>query len=616
MYVGGKNPVILLKKEKETYSLASNIYYIYKILFRRRPIMVFYIIMMIVFTVSIPLIHNMIPAMAVDSIVRSNNSTVFILRMLFILFLYGGFTFLNQTLESISDYYIGQTQNHDFLLKLLMKSLRTDYENVEPQSQQRMINKASHSVNMYRQGVNMMYYTTPSFIANIIGLLIYATTITIMDYRILLVIVVGSFLGIYLEYRARKVDLSYKEEQYCIWGRFYYLKRVGMSIEGAKDIRIYGMKDWIFHGFMRLVDRNKRMNIAKSKGWLFVLLADNIMSLIRDLLAYGILLTQVVNGRLSLAEFLFALGIVSGISTWIRSLRNNWSDLLNGNIMLRDFRAFEDMPNQFLREGGLELSDKNQTPPRIEFRNVSFQYEESATPILKNLNFTIEAGENIALVGHNGAGKTTLVKLLCGLYHVSSGEILVNGHPIESYNLDQYHQLFSTIFQETFTLPLSILSNVSGVAIEQTDVMKARDCLRKSGLWDAIDRMKEKEYTYLTQTFHPEGIELSGGMVQKLMLARAMYKDAPIMVLDEPTAALDPIAESMMYEEYKEISDHKTSIFISHRLASTKFCDRIIYLEDGEIVEEGTHDELLTLNKRYAEVFGIQSQYYKEQEDH
>lgn len=136
MYVGGKNPVILIRKEKETYSLASNIYYIYKILFRKRPIMVFYIILMIVFTVSIPLIKNFIPAMAVDSIVRSNNPTVFILRMLFILFLYGGFTFLNQTLESISDYYIGQTQNHDFLLKLLMKSLRTDYENVEPQSQQ------------------------------------------------------------------------------------------------------------------------------------------------------------------------------------------------------------------------------------------------------------------------------------------------------------------------------------------------------------------------------------------------------------------------------------------------------------------------------------------------
>ncbi|MDE5746870.1 MAG: ABC transporter ATP-binding protein/permease, partial [Acetatifactor sp.] len=248
----------------------------------------------------------------------------------------------------------------------------------------------------------------------------------------------------------------------------------------------------------------------------------------------------------------------------------------------------------------------------IRLEHVSFRYEGKQEDTIHDLSLTIAPGEKIALVGHNGAGKSTLVKLLCGFYHPTQGRILVGGHSIEEYDLNEYYKLLSTIFQEANMLPLSIACNVSGMGEEHTDMDKVRKCLEEAGLSGDIEKLENREQTYLTQTFRPDGVELSGGMTQKLMLARAIYKDAPIFVLDEPTAALDPIAESRVYQEYDKFADRKTSIFISHRLASTKFCDRILFLEKGEILEEGSHEELLGQGGKYAEMFQIQSQYYQE----
>ena len=250
--------------------------------------------------------------------------------------------------------------------------------------------------------------------------------------------------------------------------------------------------------------------------------------------------------------------------------------------------------------------------PQIEFKNVSFRYEEKGEDILKDISFSIHPGEKIALVGNNGAGKTTLVKLLCGFYHPTSGDILIGGHSIETLNLDEYHDLLAVIFQDINTIPVSIASNVSGRVEEETDMRKVHECLLRAGLWKDVEVLDRKELTSLTQSFDPDGIQLSGGMMQKLMLARCLYKDAPMLVLDEPTAALDPIAESNMYEEYKTATREKSALFISHRLASTKFCDKILFLENGKIIETGTHDELLAKKGKYAEVFEVQSQYYTE----
>lgn len=282
--------------------------------------------------------------------------------------------------------------------------------------------------------------------------------------------------------------------------------------------------------------------------------------------------------------------------------------------MMCEYRKMMDYPNKFLREDGISISKewKEGKLLEIEFRHVYFRYEEDGEDILRDVNFVIKPGDRLALVGHNGAGKTTLVKLLCGFYHPTSGEILISGHSIEELNIDDYHDILATIFQDINTIPASIASNVSGCSEEETDMDKVRECLKRADLWKDIEHHDKKELTNLTQSFDPDGIYLSGGMMQKLMLARCIYKDAMLLILDEPTAALDPIAESNMYGEYESITSGKSALFISHRLASTKFCDRILFIENGYILEEGTHDELLAKNGKYAEVFKIQSKYYKE----
>ena len=404
------------------------------------------------------------------------------------------------------------------------------------------------------------------------------------------------------------------DDQYRIWGRLYYLKQQTTSVINGKDIRIYNMAKWFKSGFDRLIDKNRQLTIGKLKRVFLVDFSDVLFTAVRDILAYVILVLQVLDGRISIAEFTLGLGVVSGLSGWLFSIRYHFSQLLEGNRMMCEYRKMMDYPNSFLREEGKSIPKewKEGQLPEIEFRHVYFRYEDCEEDILKDVNFSIRPGERIALVGHNGAGKTTLVKLLCGFYHPTAGEIRIGGHLLDEFNLEEYQEMLATIFQDINALPVSIASNVSGRVEEDTDFGKVRDCLKRAGLWTDIELLEKKEYTSISQMFDPDGIQLSGGMMQKLMLARCIYKDAPILVLDEPTAALDPIAESCMYEEYNKITENKSALFISHRLASTKFCDHILFMEQGSIVEDGTHDELMEKNGKYAEVFAVQSEYYKE----
>ena len=250
--------------------------------------------------------------------------------------------------------------------------------------------------------------------------------------------------------------------------------------------------------------------------------------------------------------------------------------------------------------------------PEITFDHVSFRYDGADTDTIRDVSFTIQSGEKIALVGLNGAGKTTLVKLLCGLYEPTSGEIRVNGIPVKKFLHKDYFRLFAPVFQDVKTSIFSLAETVSAKSESETDYARAEECMRRAGLGEKIASLPKGIYTKLDKQVNRDGIELSGGELQKLMLARAMYKDAPVLVLDEPTAALDPIAESRIYEEYLKMAEHKTSLFISHRLASTRFCSRIFYLENGMIAEEGTHSELVHAGGKYAELFEIQSCWYRD----
>ncbi len=607
--------------EKEIkYSLFSNIRYAYYTLFQKCAWMRLGVVGTILTHLGSTVLQTVTLSVIVASITQKGTPEHFLFAVVGLLMAYLVLYYLGAFVEQWCFFYYENTQNREFLMRLVRKSLTADYENVESPSKQRMLLKATHAVHMYRQGVNQMYTHIPYTVSNILGMVLYAVTITFIDFRILLVIVGMFIVNTALDSIKRKYIADTMEEQYRIWGRFHYLTQQSISVPNGKDIRIYNMADWIKSGFDRLVGENKTLTVGKMNKVLLSKATETLFTAGRDILAYVILITQVIEGRISIAEFILGLGVITGLSGWLSGIRYEIGQLLEGNHMMCQYRLMMDCPNTFLREEGKPVPKEwfEGELPEIEFRHVSFRYEDCKEDILKDVSFTIKPGERIALVGHNGAGKTTLVKLLCGFYHPTAGEILIGGVPLEELNLNQYHELLATIFQDVNTLPITIAENVSGKTVEETDLDRARECLLRAGLWKDVEAMEKKEFTCISQELDPEGVQLSGGMVQKLMLARCIYKDAPILVLDEPTAALDPIAESNMYREYDKITKNKSALFISHRLASTKFCDRILFMEQGCILEDGTHEELLGADGKYAEMFAIQSEYYKEggEEEH
>ena len=329
---------------------------------------------------------------------------------------------------------------------------------------------------------------------------------------------------------------------------------------------------------------------------------------------------------MSVSEFVLYFGAITGFSGFVLAIMNSLSELRAAANSADYLRAYMNLPEEDVSKGDRHISELTM-PLQIEFVNVSFSYQDAVEDgeeeiskeaaqgkvVFKHLDLTIHAGEKIALVGVNGAGKTTLVKLLCGMYDPDEGKILLNGIDRREFPKKELYQLFSVVFQEPLVLPFTVGENLAMDKAERVEEDRAWEALEKAGLKTVFEEKKIRLDTYMTKRLMENGIELSGGQQQRFLLARALYKDASVLVLDEPTAALDPIAEKEVYENYNRYSGGKTAVFISHRLASTRFSDRIVLLEDGKITEMGTHEELLDRNGKYAEMFRVQSNYYEKE---
>lgn len=336
-----------------------------------------------------------------------------------------------------------------------------------------------------------------------------------------------------------------------------------------------------------------------------------VLALIRDGFAYSFLFYSVISRNLDAAMFIFYFQMISQYSAWVLGFLESAHVLHRTSLEISELRDFLDMPDIFNHGKGEKVSE---LPPEIEFRNVSFQYPGCEQPILCKLNFRIRPGEKIAVVGVNGAGKTTLVKLLCGLYEPTEGEIFVDAQKLSAFNREEYYKTLSVVFQDVRLLPVSIAKNVALCETGRIDRTRLKKVLCLSGLMEKVETLPQKEKTLLLKGVAEDSIELSGGEMQKLALARALYKNAPVVVLDEPTAALDPVAEYEFYVHLKENVSKRTAIYISHRLASCRFCEKILVFDQGEIIQEGNHEELISRQKgKYRELWDAQAKYYLEQ---
>ena len=378
----------------------------------------------------------------------------------------------------------------------------------------------------------------------------------------------------------------------------------------AKDIRIFSMRSWLEEVYAKNLNLMKDFYSRKEKKIFLCNLGDVVLTFLRNGIAYSYLIAMAVRKEISASEFLLFFTAVSDFTQFITSILDSCLQLHKQSLEICKVREYMEWAEVFRFDDGLPLAHKPGREYTIELKNVYFRYPESTTDTITNMNLSIRSGEKIAIVGLNGAGKTTLVKLICGLLDPTSGQVLLNGKDIREYNRRDYYKLFSAVFQEFSVLATTVAANVAQNE-DMLDYEKVNRCLANAGLSEMISKLPDGVQTHLGKIIYDDGVELSGGQMQRMMLARALYKDSPILVLDEPTAALDPIAEDDIYRKYNAMTSGKIAIYISHRLASTRFCDRILYLVSGQIAEEGTHDELLSLNGGYANLFGIQSQYYQ-----
>ena len=321
-----------------------------------------------------------------------------------------------------------------------------------------------------------------------------------------------------------------------------------------------------------------------------------------------------VQGSISIGDFILACSAIASFSALVTQTSDSVGQMMQAVPPLDRMRDYLDSADEEAcpAEGAVsQVRHGEDEPVSIVFEDVSFSYK-GRNPVLEHFDLRIRAGEKIALVGVNGAGKTTIIKLLCGLYQPDSGRILLNGVDVRDLRREDLYRLVAPVFQESVILPFTAAQNVS-LQETQIDRERVRTSLMRVGLWDAVCKLPQGMDSMLMNLEEDGGAAFSGGQQQKLLMARALYKDAMLLLFDEPTAALDAIAESETYEMFYNLSDEKTAVFISHRLASTRFCDRVVFLENGKVKAQGSHEELLEKCPEYEEMYRVQSHYYKKE---
>ena len=519
-------------------------------------------------------------------------------------------------------YFLYNGKRNDIAAMLFLKSLRIPFPDSEEGNANNLYWKALHSIDsgdysaMYR-----FSYDTVNILINLICFFLYSTVLGYLNLWIMILLLVLSLL----QYTLCISEVRYMERYRDRYAQFYkkrsYLHSVMGKEEAAKDIRIFSMKQWLNYHNDVLISLKRGIDKEKMTREKIYWQAGSLLALGRDLFAYIYLIRQAQAGIIDAGEFVLYFGAITGFAVFVNSIMTSFASLQEGNISLNHLRSYLELEEEDVYSGSHSIQEL-QMPVSFTFRNVSFRYslkeedaegkaEDPGQWIFRHLNLTIHGGEKIAIVGTNGAGKTTLVKLLCGLYEPQEGEILVNGIPIREFPKEELYKLYAAVFQEPFIMPFTLGENLA--LSKDYDKEQCISALEEAGLRELFEKRGYTLDTYFGKDMGEDGIELSGGQKQKFLLARALYKDAPVLILDEPTAALDPIAESEIYDEYAKLSKDKTAIFISHRLASTRFSDRILLIGNQGILEEGTHEELLQKNGVYAEMFEVQKSYYEKE---
>ena len=392
---------------------------------------------------------------------------------------------------------------------------------------------------------------------------------------------------------------------------FHFHLRLPEDPKNAPDLRIYDQFQNVLQHYVLNLYGPDTAFFQLRRGIMGVLIsASSAVSALLIGPVYLFVCLKAWGGAFGLGSVAQYLGAATNLFQGLVTLVNMIADLQINGIYMKNIFDYLDLPNK-MYQGSLTTEKRNDRQYTVEFRDVSFRYPGSEQYALRHLNMTFKVGKRLAVVGMNGSGKTTFIKLLCRLYDPTEGVILLNGIDIRKYRYDEYMDIFSVVFQDFKLLALPLGQNVA--TSQKYDAARVTDCLNKAGFAERLAKMPKGLDTCLYKELDEDGVTVSGGEAQKIAIARALYKDAPFIVLDEPTAALDPMAEAEIYSKFNEIAGDKTAIYISHRLSSCKFCDEIAVFDHGEVIQQGTHDALVADTAgKYYELWNAQAQYYTE----
>lgn len=585
------------------YSFSSNIKFLIKNWFKKDSFGTILVFLSAIVTIIIPLFDAYILKTITAAIIEGLDAEQFILSLISLFIFYILLKILNTWMDTRNDFFqtkVSMLYGVDLISALMDKDL-LDFKTAE----QKSLFERSKSFAFEGEQADGAWSAIrlSKLITSFLGFFAYAIIFSFLSYKLVLIILISALITAYFQdrlmlYGDKITDDMAKEES-----RHYYMYKVSLDDGAQKEIRLNNALSWLVYH----LDKISKAYYSLLRGWTkkanTVSLVEGIFGFIRDLFTYVLLTKSVLNGEISAANFIFYLSLVLGFSEWLNNFSGHIRSLRRISLVCDKYRTFvQDKADLNTEKIILKSIDE------IKLEDVSFAYDED-NEILKNINLTIKKGESIAIVGENGAGKTTLIKLITKLFDASSGRILINGNDIDLYDKKSIYMRISALFQDYFLMPTTLINNLDD---KQQDRVQAEKFIDEMGLSNRVTSLENGLDTELINIEDNKVEGFSGGETQKLLFIKSLMKDSDLLILDEPTSALDPIAEEKLYLKYKDFTKDKMAIFISHRITSTRFCDRIIYLDDKSIAEVGTYDELMNLGGKYKAMFDMQAKYYKE----
>lgn len=597
------------EKKKIKYNSIQNIIYVFRGIWELDRSLFFLLAIDTIFSGLQPLPLLFLPKYILDEITGNKDFNRIIQTVIILLSLWFICSIIKIQMNRINNRFI--STRIGFMIRYGRKAMTMDFENLENPDVLDLASRAQRCLNSNQNGIEGIMRSIQRICNSIITLAGCIYIVFVMHPLLIIIIAVLLIANYLFRFKMERTAKKMHDAMESVNRRFGYLTHIMKNFSFGKDIRLFGMKNWLAKRHQDVMDEHYKSNSKINNMYYRYEQIYSLTAFFQEIALYVFLIWKAFNG-MSIGDFALYAGIIRTFTGTLDMMFGQIAHISRQNLDICDYREFLEYPDRTSCDNHRVFNAADFDKCEFSFQNVSFKYPNRDEYALKNVNLKIKARERLAIVGLNGAGKSTFIKLLCRLYEPTEGVITLNGIDIREYDKSDYFKIFAVVFQDIHIFAFTLAENISMKEREETDDDNVIKSLSLAGLFDKVTSLKEGIETNMLKVIEDNGLELSGGETQKLVLARALYKNSPVMILDEPTAALDALAEYNLYKKFNDMIEKKTSIYISHRLASTRFCDNIALFDHGQITDCGTHDELLSKGGLYAKMFNMQARYYKE----